>query len=207
MKKNIILFITILILSTLASFFIYEHFNKELKARNNLSTTYTKLDKKNVYKIININKAIKLVKQGNGALLIGFKECIWCQQYVKVIDDIAKKNSLPTIYYLDIREDRKNNTKKYQELVNLLKDKLKNDDLGNKRIFVPFLVIAKNKEILTTDDETSTLSSDKVDPLKYWTKEKINALEEKLKPAIEKIKIGVVLLHYKNERTQETTPC
>ena len=189
MKKNIILFITILILSTLASFFIYEHFNKELKARNNLSTTYTKLDKKNVYKIININKAIKLVKQGNGALLIGFKECIWCQQYVKVIDDIAKKNSLPTVYYLDIKEDRKNNTKKYQKLVNLLKDKLKNDDLGNKRIFVPFLVIAKNKEILATDDETSTLSSDKVDPLKYWTKEKINALEEKLKPAIEKIKI------------------
>lgn len=189
MKKNIILFITILILSTLASFFIYEHFNKELKARNNLSTTYTKLDKKNVYKIININKAIKLVKQGNGALLIGFKECIWCQQYVKVIDDIAKKNSLSTVYYLDIREDRKNNTKKYQELVNLLKDKLKNDDLGNKRIFVPFLVIAKDKEILETDDETSTLSSDKVDPLKYWTKEKINALEEKLKPAIEKIKI------------------
>ena len=189
MKKNIILFITILILSTLASFFIYEHFNKELKARNNLSTTYTKLDKKNVYKIININKAIKLVKQGNGALLIGFKECIWCQQYVKVIDDIAKKNSLPTIYYLDIREDRKNNTKKYQELVNLLKDKLKNDDLGNRRIFVPFLVIAKDKEILATDDETSTLSSDKVDPLKYWTKEKINTLEEKLKPAIEKIKI------------------
>lgn len=189
MKKNIILFITILILSTLASFFIYEHFNKELKARNNLSTTYTKLDKKNVYKIININKAIKLVKQGNGALLIGFKECIWCQQYVKVIDDIAKKNSLPTVYYLDIKEDRKNNTKKYQELVNLLKDKLKNDDLGNKRIFVPFLVIAKNKEILATDDETSTLSSDKVDPLKYWTKEKISALEEKLKPAIEKIKI------------------
>ena len=189
MKKNIILFITILILSTLASFFIYEHFNKELKARNNLSTTYTKLDKKNVYKIININKAIKLVKQGNGALLIGFKECIWCQQYVKVIDDIANKNSLPTVYYLDIKEDRKNNTKKYQELVNLLKDKLKNDDLGNKRIFVPFLVIAKNKEILATDDETSTLSSDKVDPLKYWTKEKINALEEKLKPAIEKIKI------------------
>ena len=70
-----------------------------------------------------------------------------------------------------------------------MKDKLKNDDLGNKRIFVPFLVIAKNKEILATDDETSTLSSDKVDPLKYWTKEKINALEEKLKPAIEKIKI------------------
>ena len=189
MKKNIILFITILILSTLASFFIYEHFNKELKARNNLSTTYTKLDKKNVYKIININKAIKLVKQGNSALLIGFKECIWCQQYVKVIDDIAKKNSLLTVYYLDIKEDRKNNTKKYQELVNLLKDKLKNDDLGNKRIFVPFLVIAKDKEILATDDETSTLSSDKVDPLKYWTKEKINALEEKLKPAIEKIKI------------------
>ena len=178
MKKNIILFITILLLSTLASFFIYEHFDKELKTRSNLSTTYTKLPKNNVYKIININKAINLVKKGNGALLIGFKECIWCQQYVKVIDDIAKKNSLPTVYYLDIREDRKNNTKKYQELVNLLKDKLQNDDLGNKRIFVPFLVIAKNKEILATDDETSTLSSDK-----------INYLEEKLKPAIEKIKI------------------
>ena len=189
MKKNIILFVTILIASTLASFYIYEYFDKEVKFKTNLSTTYTKLPKENVFKVININEAINLVKKGNGALFIGYKECIWCQQYVKVIDDIAKKNSLPTVYYLDIREDRKNNTKKYQELVNLLKDKLKNDDLGNKRIFVPFLVIAKDKEILETDDETSTLSSDKADPLKYWTKEKINALEEKLKPAIEKIKI------------------
>lgn len=189
MKKNIILFITVLILSTLASFFIYQHFDKELKLRSNLATTYTKLPKDNVYKIININKAINLVKEGNGALLIGFKECIWCQQYVKIIDDIAKKHCIPTVYYLDIREDRKNNTKKYQELVNLLKNHLQNDDLGNKRIFVPFLVIAKDKNILITDDETSTLSSDKVDPLKYWNKDKIKALDEKLKPALDKLKV------------------
>jgi len=92
---------------------------------------------------------------------------------------------------LNIGETEANNI--FDCVLNLIKkgikDKLKNDDLGNKRIFVPFLVIAKNKEILATDDETSTLSSDKVDPLKYWTKEEINALEEKLKPAIEKIKI------------------
>ena len=138
MKKNIILFVTILIASTLASFYIYEYFDKEVKFKTNLSTTYTKLPKENVFKVININEAINLVKKGNGALFIGYKECIWCQQYIKVIDDIAKKNSLPKVYYLDIRKDRKNNSKKYQELVNLLKDRLKNDDLGNKRIFVPF---------------------------------------------------------------------
>lgn len=189
MKKNIILFVTILILSTLASFFIYEYFDKEVKARSNLSNTYTKLSKDNVFKIIDIDTAINLVKKGNAALFIGYKECIWCQQYVKVIDNIAKKNSLQLVYYLDIREDRKNNSKKYQELVNLLKDRLKNDDLGNKRIFVPFLLIAKNGKILETDDETSDLSKDKVDPLTYWTDEKINALNEKLKSSIEQIKI------------------
>lgn len=188
MKKNIILFVTILIASTLASFYIYEYFDKEVKFKTNLSTTYTKLPKENVFKVININEAINLVKKGNGALFIGYKECIWCQQYVKVIDDIAKKNSLPKVYYLDIRKDRKNNSKKYQELVNLLKDRLKNDDLGNKRIFVPFLVIAKDGKILETDDETSDLSKDKVDPLTYWTDEKINALNEKLKSHIEQIK-------------------
>lgn len=189
MKKNIILFVTILIASTLASFYIYEYFDKEVKFKTNLSTTYTKLPKENVFKVININEAINLVKKGNGALFIGYKECIWCQQYVKVIDDIAKKNSLPKVYYLDIRKDRKNNSKKYQELVNLLKDKLKNDDLGNKRIFVPFLVIAKDGKILETDDETSDLSKDKVNPLTYWTDEKINFLNEKLKSHIEQIKI------------------
>lgn len=189
MKKNIILFVTILIASTLASFYIYEYFDKEVKSKTNLSTTYTKLPKENVFKIININEAINLVKKGNGALFIGYKECIWCQQYVKVIDDIAKKNSLPKVYYLDIRKDRKNNSKKYQELVNLLKDRLKNDDLGNKRIFVPFLVIAKDGKILETDDETSDLSKDKVNPLTYWTDEKINLLNEKLKSHIEQIKI------------------
>ena len=188
MKKNIILFVTILIASTLASFYIYEYFDNEVKFKTNLSTTYTKLPKENVFKVININEAINLVKKGNGALFIGYKECIWCQQYVKVIDDIAKKNSLPKIYYLDIRKDRKNNSKKYQELVNLLKDRLKNDDLGNKRIFVPFLVIAKDGKILETDDETSDLSKDKVNPLTYWTDEKINALNEKLKSHIEQIK-------------------
>ncbi len=189
MKKNIILFVTILIASTLASFYIYEYFDKEVKFKTNLSTTYTKLPKENVFKVININEAINLVKKGNGALFIGYKECIWCQQYVKVIDDIAKKNSLPKVYYLDIRKDRKNNSKKYQELVNLLKDRLKNDDLGNKRIFVPFLVIAKDGKILETDDETSDLSKDKVNPLTYWTDEKINLLNEKLKSHIEQIKI------------------
>lgn len=189
MKKNIILFVTILIASTLVSFYIYEYFDKEVKFKTNLSTTYTKLPKENVFKVININEAINLVKKGNGALFIGYKECIWCQQYVKVIDDIAKKNSLPKVYYLDIRKDRKNNSKKYQELVNLLKDRLKNDDLGNKRIFVPFLVIAKDGKILETDDETSDLSKDKVNPLTYWTDEKINLLNEKLKSHIEQIKI------------------
>jgi len=189
MKKNIILFVTILIASTLASFYIYEYFDKEVKFKTNLSTTYTKLPKENVFKVININEAINLVKKGNGALFIGYKECIWCQQYIKVIDDIAKKNSLPKVYYLDIRKDRKNNSKKYQELVNLLKDRLKNDDLGNKRIFVPFLVIAKDGKILETDDETSDLSKDKVNPLTYWTDEKINLLNEKLKSHIEQIKI------------------
>ena len=188
MKKNIILFVTILIASTLASFYIYEYFDKEVKFKTNLSTTYKKLPKENVFKVININEAINLVKKGNGALFIGYKECIWCQQYVKVIDDIAKKNSLPKVYYLDIRKDRKNNSKKYQELVNLLKDRLKNDDLGNKRIFVPFLVIAKDGKILETDDETSDLSKDKVNPLTYWTDEKINLLNEKLKSHIEQIK-------------------
>lgn len=188
MKKNIILFVTILIASTLASFYIYEYFDKEVKFKTNLSTTYTKLPKENVFKVININEAINLVKKGNGALFIGYKECIWCQQYIKVIDDIAKKNSLPKVYYLDIRKDRKNNSKKYQELVNLLKDRLKNDDLGNKRIFVPFLVIAKDGKILETDDETSDLSKDKVNPLTYWTDEKINLLNEKLKTHIEQIK-------------------
>lgn len=189
MKKNIILFVTILIASTLVSFYIYEYFDKEVKFKTNLSTTYTKLPKENVFKVININEAINLVKKGNGALFIGYKECIWCQQYVKVIDDIAKKNSLPKVYYLDIRKDRKNNSKKYQKLVNLLKDRLKNDDLGNKRIFVPFLIIAKDGKILETDDETSDLSKDKVNPLTYWTDEKINLLNEKLKSHIEQIKI------------------
>ena len=68
---------------------------------------------------------INILKHGKGLVYLGFKECPCCMAYVPMLNDIAKENNIEKIYYLNILNERKENTKEYLEIVDILKEHLR----------------------------------------------------------------------------------
>ena len=154
------------------------------------SKEYSSIDKDNIFVYKTNNEIINILKHGKGLVYLGFKECPWCNAYVPMLNDIAKENNIEKIYYLNILNERKENTKEYLEIVDILKEHLRYDDEGKKRIYVPAVIAINNGNIVGFDDETSydTLGYD--DPKDYWTEERKQNLKEKLVSMISKIEIN-----------------
>ena len=107
-------------------------------------------------------------------------ECPWCKEYVIYLNEVAKNSGCDKVYYFNILNDRKDNTEKYQEIVNILKDYLPYDEEGNKRIYVPAVIAVKDGKIISFDDETSKDTKGYDTPQEYWKNEDLDALKKKL---------------------------
>ena len=142
------------------------------------SVEYTKVPMDNVYNYKTEEEIIEILESGSGIVYLGFPECPWCQSYAVYLNEVVKENEINNIYYLNIKEMRSNNTENYQKIVNLISEVLPYDENGNKRIYVPQVVVVKNGKIIGGDNETSY----NVDgtPTEYWTSEAIANLKQKL---------------------------
>ena len=162
----------------------------EISEQEKFSKEYQTVDLDNIFVYKTSSEIINILKHGSGIIYLGFPECPWCKAYVPMLNDIAKDNKIEKIYYLNILNDRKNNTKEYLEIGDILKNYVKYDDEGNKRIYVPAVIAINNGKIVGYDDETSldTLGYD--DPKDYWTDERKQNLKEKLVSMISKIEIN-----------------
>ena len=184
--KIIITFVMVAIIITLIVIFRQQLFNIKTNIPDNerFYTQYNQVPVDNVYKYATLQEAIELFKSEQAVVLFGFKECKWCQSYAPVLDEYAKANKIDTIYYVDIKEDRANNTEEYQELVKLLDKYLSKDESGKKRIYVPDVYFIKDGKIIGHNNDTST--EEGVDIEEYYNqngenlKKKINSLFEKL---------------------------
>lgn len=155
------------------------------------SKEYTSIPSDNMFTYKSSTDIINILKNGTGLIYIGFPECPWCQAYVPYVYDVAKKENLNKIYYYNVLEDRKNNSKEYLEIVDLLKEYLRYDEEGLKRIYVPALISVKNGEIVGFDDETSFDTKGYESPIDYWSNEGTDKLIEKITDMIKKINLGV----------------
>lgn len=142
------------------------------------SVEYTKVPMDNVYNYKTEEEIIEILEKGSGVVYLGFPECPWCQSYVVYLNEVVKDNGLENIYYLNIKEMRSNNTENYQKIVSLIEQILPNDENGNKRIYVPQVVVVKNGKIIGGDNETSYNVTGT--PSEYWTSEAIANLKQKL---------------------------
>ena len=182
--KYIILGVLLLLIASLVVYFVF------IKKDNNtdnikFSKEYTSVSKDNVFVYRSKDEIINILEHGTGIVYLGFPECPWCMAYVVLLNEIAKNEGIEKIYYYNIREDRKNNTEFYQKVVSILNDYLNYDEEGKKRIFVPNVTFVKEGKIIFNDNETS-LISDKV-PSEYWTEEKKNLFNEKLRKNINEL--------------------
>lgn len=174
--------------------------NNDSKESDNQNTTipdsvkfsneYSSLDAGNVFVYREIDEIISILDNGTGIVYLGFPECPWCQAYVPYLNDVAKENNLDKIYYFNILEDRKNNTDKYMEIVNLLKFYLRYDEEGKKRVYVPAVIAVKEGNIVGFDDETSYDTKGFKNPEDYWTKDEIQELKLKLTNMIKEVNIN-----------------
>lgn len=134
----------------------------------------------NVFVYRTPEEIIKILKNGTGIVYLGFPECPWCGQYVVYLNEVAKENNVEKINYLNILDERKNNTDAYKEITSILSDYLQYDDDGNKRIYVPAVIAVKDGKIIGFDDETSYDTKGYENPQDYWENEDLDALKEKL---------------------------
>ena len=145
----------------------------------------------NVFLYRNASEIIRILENGTGVVYLGFPECKWCQKYVTYLDEVAKENDITRIYYFNIYDARANNTEEYQQIVSLLEEYLAYDEEGNKRVFVPAVVVVDGGEIVGFDDETSLDTHDLDDPEEYWTEEEVNDLMDKLATMFDYVNDGI----------------
>lgn len=182
--KYIVLGVLLLLIASLVVYFVF------IKKDNNtdnikFSKEYTSVSKDNIFVYRSKDEIINILEHGTGIVYLGFPECPWCMAYVPLLNEIAKNEGIEKIYYYNIREDRKNNTEFYQKVVSILNDYLNYDEEGKKRIFVPNVTFVKEGKIIFNDNETSLISEGT--PSEYWTEEKKNLFNEKLRKNINEL--------------------
>lgn len=191
-KKLFIIGAILVVLGLILSYFflIKKDDNKE-SDREKFKSEYTNVTSDNPFVYRSVDQIINILEKGTGVVYLGFPECPWCQAYVPYVEEVAKKVGIDKVYYFNIKEDRKNNTEEYQKIVKILDVYLPNDDEGNKRIYVPAIIVVRNGKIVEFDDETSKDTKGYKTPEEYWKNEDLDALKTKLEKSFNEIKSTV----------------
>lgn len=191
-KKLFIIGAILVVLGLILSYFflIKKDDNKE-SGREKFKSEYTNVTSDNPFVYRSVDQIINILEKGTGVVYLGFPECPWCQAYVPYVEEVAKKVGIDKVYYFNIKEDRKNNTEEYQKIVKILDVYLSNDDEGNKRIYVPAIIVVQNGKIIEFDDETSKDTKGYKTPEEYWKNENLDALKTKLEKSFNEIKSTV----------------
>lgn len=183
MKKKILLIIPIIF-----AFLLVGCNKEEIETESQkFAKEYTQVTEDNYFVYRDSEEIIKILEHGTGVVYIGFPECPWCQAYVPMLNEVADIEGLEKIYYYNILEDRKDNTEDYKKIVSLLDEHLQYDDEGNKRVYVPAVIVVSEGEIIGFDDETSYDTKGFEDPTDYWTKEETSDLKNKLTDMITQV--------------------
>ena len=186
MKKKIIIVIGVVLVIALGVLG-YLYLNKEKNTNidgKKFAEEYTSVTKDNVFVYRSAEEIINILEHGTGVVYLGFPECPWCTAYVPYLNEVAKANDVDKVYYYNILNDRKDNTDNYKKMVDILKDYLKFDEEGNKRIYAPSVIAVKDGEILDFDDETAWDTKDFDTPDEYWTEDEVKDLKDKLETMI-----------------------
>ena len=191
MKKKIVILVGILLVIMLGVLgYLYINKNKDTDGKK-FAEEYGSVTEDNVFVYKSIDEIINILEHGTGVVYLGFPECPWCQAYVPYVEEVAKKVGIDKVYYFNILEDRKNNSEKYQKIVKILNEYIPNDEEGNKRVFVPALIVVKEGKILLFNDETSLDTKGYEIPEDYWKNEGSENLKLLFEKSFNEVKSNV----------------
>ncbi len=188
MKKKMVLALAILLLVIPVGCGKKE---ENLTDAKKFAKEYTGVTEDNVFVYSTIDEIISVLEKGTGIIYLGSKDDIWSQAYVKYLNEVSKEVGIEKVYYLDITEEKKNNTDKYFKIVELIQDYLQYDDNGERIIYIPTVIGMNNGSVVGFDDETSWNKKGYNNPEEYWTEEEIAKLKGRLKEMANTTKICI----------------
>ena len=144
------------------------------------SELYNMVSDDNVFKFVNASEALNIINGKSGIILMGFPTNKWTNYYAFLINEVCKEMGIEEVYYYDFLDDRDNNNGTYETIVNALDVYVTVDDLGNKDLYAPTLVVIKDGVVLSYFDETAIIKG-VVTPEYYYTNDVIDKTKEEMK--------------------------
>lgn len=161
----------------------YESLNNTISKSDNTSYNSIFIPLDNPIKYISIDDALKIMQSETSIFYIGANWCPWCRSAISILFDVAKKNNINTIYYLNLDNDKSvyelkddklikttSGSDNYYALLDFLKDELsdyiltdskgKKHSTGEKRIYMPLVISFKKGEVIAKHTGTVTLNKD-----------------------------------------------
>ena len=144
------------------------------------SELYNMVSDDNVFKFVNASETLNIINGKSGIILMGFPTNKWTNYYAFLINEVCKEVGIEEVYYYDFLDDRDNNNGTYETIVNALDVYVTVDDLGNKDLYAPTLVVIKDGVVLSYFDETAIIKG-VVTPEYYYTNDVIDKTKEEMK--------------------------
>ena len=185
-KKPVLIFILLGILVVAAAVILYLQYARPSEPDSvRFKSEYPLVSEDNPFVYKNATEIVRVMEKGTGIIFSGFSSCIWCQAYVTILNEVAIDMGVKEILYLDIQQDREDDSRQYRRMVELLEGRLELNEDGKPRIFVPDFTVVKDGVIIGHDNETCMLSG--MDPSEYWTNAKANALKQRLEAMMREV--------------------
>lgn len=84
----------------------YESLNNTVRESDGATYNNVEIPENNPMKYVSAKEATEIIKNKTGILYIGANWCPWCRNAVEVLIEVAKKENVNTVYYLDLTEYR-----------------------------------------------------------------------------------------------------
>lgn len=113
-------------------------------------------DEDHVFYQKTMQEVLDLFAQGKSAVVyLGYVGCPWCEEAVPVMDEVAKAKGLTICYAPTYTDGEYTITDEIEEqLFSYLNDYLEEDDEGEKRMYVPFVFVIRNGEVVAAHEGT-----------------------------------------------------
>jgi len=157
----------------------YEALNGTIRESDGATYNSVVIPENNPIEYVDTKEALEILKNKTAVIYVGAEWCPWCRGIIPILFDVAKENHVDTIYYLNLDDEKDSfevqkgklvktvdGTEGYYELLEFLSDELKDYVItsdgkeyktGEKRIYMPFVLVCKNGKIEATHTGSVTL--------------------------------------------------
>ena len=149
MKKLVAVLLTFLLILTGCNTVEVTKIDDEIKTDAiRFKTEYKKVSKNNIYKYSTYDNIIETLNSKTGVIYLGFKDCFLCKEIVPILDKVSRQKNIRERLYYEFKDIRENNTKEYQDLLNIVSSYIENEDEKETVITAPTVIFVRKGNIV-----------------------------------------------------------